>query len=136
MCVRILPFAGRSIPLGVTALRAGRRRARFADLHTIETESGLRLQAEKDHHLHGRREPAALSPRLRVHRHSQRRVGSDLGPAVDVGHWRGSDRSAGRFDHSAPSVHGSNSSRLALAFCRRRTKTYRLRSRPPSASRE
>ena len=46
MLVRILPFAGRSIPLGVTVYEhAGA--ARFADLHTIETESGLRLQAEK-----------------------------------------------------------------------------------------
>jgi pyruvate/2-oxoglutarate dehydrogenase complex dihydrolipoamide dehydrogenase (E3) component len=38
--------------------------ARFADEHTIETNSGLRLRAEKDRHLHWWREPTALSPRL------------------------------------------------------------------------
>ena len=36
--------------------------ARFVDPHTIETESGLRLAGRQDHHLHGRREPAALVP--------------------------------------------------------------------------
>ncbi len=40
--------------------------ARFADQHTVETEDGLRLQAEKNHHLHGRCEPAALSSGLRL----------------------------------------------------------------------
>ena len=40
------PCASRSIPLGVTVYeQAGT--ARFVDPHTIETESGLRLQADK-----------------------------------------------------------------------------------------
>ena len=46
MCVRILPCAGRSNSLGVIVHEhAGV--ARFADQHTVETEDGLRLQAEK-----------------------------------------------------------------------------------------
>ena len=46
MCARTLPCASRSMLLGVTVHEhAGA--AHFADPHTIETESGLRLEAEK-----------------------------------------------------------------------------------------
>jgi hypothetical protein len=54
--------------LGVTIHeRAGT--ARFANAHTVVTESGLRLEADKDHHLYRRREPASDAPRLRVDLH-------------------------------------------------------------------
>ena len=39
--------------------------ARFVDPHTIETTTGLRLQAE-NHPLHGRNQSAARRPRIRV----------------------------------------------------------------------
>ena len=64
--------------------------ARFVDPQTIETEAGLRLQAEKIILCTGgisRR----LSPRIRVHEHAQRRLEPDLGADVDAGDWRRRD---------------------------------------------
>ena len=83
--------------LGVTIYeQAGA--ARFVDPHTIETESGLRLQARKDHYLHGRREQATLVPGFELTATHSDAWGSDVNPAIDVGHWRGSDWGAGRLD--------------------------------------
>ena len=90
-------FRGQIDSLGVTVYERGRRRAVRRSAHYRNRERAA-ASGGKDHHLHGRREPATLSPRLRVDRYSQRRLGSDLCPAIDVGHWRGSDRSAGRLD--------------------------------------
>ena len=59
--------------------------ARFVDPHTIETTTGLRLQAEKVHPLHGRNQSAARRPRIRVHEHAQRRLEPDFGAGVDAG---------------------------------------------------
>ena len=65
MCVRILPCAEQIDSLGVTVHEhAGV--ARFADQHTIETEGGLRLQAEKIIICTGGVSRRAPSPWLRV----------------------------------------------------------------------
>ena len=62
--------------------------ARFVDPHTIETESGLRLQADKIILCAGGI-TAPISARLRVDRYPQRCLERNCGPVVDVGHRRG-----------------------------------------------
>ena len=120
--------------LGVTVHeKAGT--ARFVDPHTIETESGLRLQADKIILCAG-----GMSRRLSVPGFELTATHSDAwsancGPAVDVGHRRGSDWGAGRLDLQRVWLTRSSFSRPDRASCRPRTKTCRRPSLPPSAGR-
>ena len=119
--------------LGVTVYeRAGA--ARFIDPHTIETESGLRLQAEKIIICTG-----GVSRRLSVPgfeltaTHSDAWALTAVPPSMLV-------IGAGATGAQVASIFNAFGSRVQLfqaarAFCPLRTKTYRLRSRRPSVSR-
>ena len=113
--------------LGVTLHeRAGN--ARFVDAHTIETESGLRMQAERIILCAG-----GMSRRLSVPGAELTATHSDAwslkrGPAVDAGHRRGHDRSAGRVDFSGVRLAG-----MSLSASAENSAEPRMRmSRPPS----
>ena len=69
--------------------------ARFVDPHTIETERGLRLRADKIILSAGGTSRRLPDYRFRVDRHAQRRVEPDRSPAVDDCRRGGSDRRAG-----------------------------------------
>jgi hypothetical protein len=108
--------------------------ARFADQHTIETERGLRLQAEKIIICTG-----GVSRRLPVpgfeltNTHSDAWGLTSVPPSMlVVGAGQQGYRSPRFSTHTGPE---SSSSRLAHASCRARTKMYRQRFQRPSESR-
>ena len=118
--------------LGVTVHeKAGT--ARFVDPHTIETESGLRLHADKIILCAGGTSRRLSVPGFELTATHSDAWSANRGPAVDVGRRRGSDWGAGRLDLQRVRLTRSSSSRPARASCRLRTKTCRRRSRPPSA---
>ena len=83
--------------LGVTVHeRAGA--ARFVDPHEVETESGLRLRADRIILCTGGMSRRLDGPRIRVDEHAPRRLGPDVGSGVDAGRRRGRDRGPGRLD--------------------------------------
>ena len=128
------PSARADRSLGVTVHeQAGA--ARFVDPHTIETESGLRLQADKIILCTG-----GISRRLAVPGFELTATHSDawsltaVPPSMLVDRRR--ERPGCRSRRSStPSARGCSSSRPARASCRLRTRTCRLPSRPPSARR-
>ena len=108
--------------------------ARFVDPHTIETESGLRLQADKIILSAG-----GTSRRLPIpgfewtSTHSDAWSLSAVPPSMIV---IGPERRASRWrPFSKSSAHGCSSFKPAPASCPQRMKTFPPWSRPPSASR-
>ena len=75
--------------LGVTVCEKAGQRASSIPHH--RNREGAAAPSRQDHPLRGRREPAPIGSRLRVDRYPQRCLERNCGPAVDVGHRRGSD---------------------------------------------
>ena len=72
--------------------------ARFVDRHTIETKSGLRLQADSIIICTGGVNRRLPIPGFQLTSTHSDAWGSDLGPAVDAGHRRRQHWGAGRLD--------------------------------------
>ena len=108
--------------------------ARFVDPHTIETATGLRLQAEKFILCTG-----GISRRLDVPGFEFTSTHSDAWGLTSVPASMlvigGGATGRRSLRSSTPSARECNSSIAARAFCRRKTKTFRRPSPPRSAAR-
>ena len=108
---------------------------RFADQHTVETEDGLRLQAEKIIICTGGVSRRLSVPGCDFSEYPWRCLGIDFRPFVDAGHWCRSNGGADRLDFQMHSAREFNSFRLAHASCRVRMKMCQQWLRWRSASR-
>ena len=79
--------------------------ARFVDPHIVETESGLRLQAEKIILCTGGTSRRLSVPGFELTVTHSDCLGSDFCSGIDVGHWRGSERGCRSPRSSTHSAH-------------------------------
>ena len=96
--------------LGVT-VHENTGAARFADPHTIVTETGLKLRADKIIICAGGVSRQASDSRIPPDEQPQQRIRLDLRSAIDAGHRRWSHRGASRLDFQLHSAHACNSSK-------------------------